>query len=113
MVAHAVLLEIPLVVSRGRNGGVGQGNFRDHLSLALAGIANPDHPGLAESIPDDAAVAAGRNIRAGVAARFEDVDAAVHRIALGDSAKIDAHPFLRKLHGLILWIEQYVPKVDR
>ena len=90
-----------------------QGNARDHLALALARIADADDPGFAEPIADDAAVAAGGDIGPRVTARFQHVDAAVHRIALGDAAQIDAHAFLRELHGLILGVEQHVTIVDR
>src|ERR1700686_493980 len=113
VVAHAVLLEESLVITRCRNRRVGQRNPGDHFPLTLSRITNPDHPGFTESIADNAAVAAGGYIGAGEAARFQYLYAAVHRVALGDAAEIDAHPLLRELHRLILGIEQHVAKVDR
>src|SRR5277367_6505103 len=113
VVAHAVFLEEPFVVARGRDRRVDQGNARDHFPFALARVADPHHPGLAESIPDNAAVAAGADIHPRIAARFQYVDASIHRITLGDAAKIDAHPLLGKLHRLILRVEQHMAIVDR
>src|ERR1700722_18088782 len=104
MVAHAVLLEEPLVISGSRNRRISQGNPGDHRPLPLARVAYPDHPGLAEPIPDDAAVAARGDIRPGEAVRLQYFDSLVHRVALGDAAEVNAHAFLRELHRLILGI---------
>src|ERR1700678_3799709 len=89
VIAHAVFLEEAFVIARGRNGRIDQGYPRNHLSLALARIADPDHPGLAEPITDDAAVAAGRDISLRDAKGFQYVDAAVHGVTLGNAAEID------------------------
>src|SRR5258708_30997741 len=105
VVAHPVLLEVPLVVARGRHRGVDQWNPGDHFPRTLSRITNPDHPGLAESIPDDAAVAAGGDICAGETPRLQYLYAAVHRVGLGDAGPIYAHPLLRELHRLILGVE--------
>src|ERR1700675_666550 len=113
VVAHPVFLEVPLVIARGRHRRVDQWNAGDHFPRTLSRITNPDHPGLAESIPDDAAVAAGGDIGAGEPARLQYLYAAVHRVALGDTAEVDAHSLLRELHRLILGIEQYGAKVTR
>src|SRR5277367_4198432 len=97
VIAHAVFLEEPLVIARGRDRRVGERNPGDHFSLPPARDANPHPPGLAEPVYDDAAVAAGADIHARIAARLQYIDAPVHRVALGDAAQIDAHAFLRKL----------------
>src|SRR5882762_1182114 len=113
VVAHPALLEESLVIARGRDRRVDQWNPGDHFSVALSRIPDSDHPGLAESIPDDAAVAAGGHVGAGETARLQYLDASIHRVALGDPAQVDAHPLLRESHRPALRIEQDVAKVDR
>ena len=54
-------------------------------------VADADDPRLAEAVADDAAVAAGGDQRMLDAARLQDRDAAIDRIALGDAAQVDAH----------------------
>src|SRR5271165_1738626 len=95
VVAHTAFIEKSLVIARGGYGCIDQRYACNHLALALARVADAHHPGLAESIADDAAVAAGAHVGAREAARLQDIDSAIHRIALGDAAKIDAHAFLR------------------
>ena len=106
MVAHALFLEEPLIVPRGRDGGIDERNTRDHVAFALGRIAHADHPGLAESVADDAAVAAGADERARIAELFEHVDAAIDGVALGDAAEIDPHALLGEPHRLILRVQE-------
>src|SRR5580692_293247 len=113
VVAHPVFLEESFVIAGGGDRRIDQRNPRDDFSLALARIADSDHPWLAEAVPDNAAVAAGGNVHAREAARLQDVDAPVHRIALGDAAQVDAHALLRKLHRLVLRIEQHMAEIYR
>src|SRR5258707_5195749 len=112
MVANAALIEKPFIVAGRGNGRVHQRNAGNDLALAFAWIANPDHPRLAEAIADNPAIAAGGYVRAGKLARFQDIDAAVDRIAFGDAAQIDTHALPGKLHRLILSVENHMPIVD-
>src|SRR5271156_2657071 len=105
VIAHAVFLEEAFVIARGGNRRIGQRYPRDHLPLTLARIANPDHPRLAEPIADDAAIAAGGNVGPRDTEGFQHVDAAVHRVALGDAPEIYSHSLPGKLHGLIHGVE--------
>src|SRR5258705_120007 len=91
VVANAAFVEESLIVAGGGECRIHQRNTRNHLALTLARIADAHHPWLAEAIAEDAAITAGGHISARIPARFQDIDAAVHRIALGDAAQIDAH----------------------
>src|SRR5271170_6282577 len=104
VIAYAAFVEKSLVVARRGYRRIDERYARDHLALAFARVADPHHPGFAEAIADDAAIAAGADVGAREAAPFQDVDAAIHRVTLGDAAEIDAHPLLRELHRLEHWI---------
>src|SRR4029453_3298582 len=71
VVAHAVFVEIALVVARRGDRGVLQRNARDHFLLAIR-VTDADDPWLAEAIADDAAVAAGSDQRVLDAASLQD-----------------------------------------
>src|SRR5882672_1446179 len=75
-------------------------------------ITHPDHPGLSETIANDARVSARVDHGARNAQLLQDLDAAIHRIALGDAAEIDAHARAREEYRRLLRIEHHVPPVD-
>src|SRR5271169_7081632 len=104
VVANTLFFEEPFVVPGGGNRGVNQRNSRDHVALALSGIAYAHHPWFAEPVADDPAVAAGAHIGTRVAERFQHIDAAIHGIALGNAAEIDPNSLLREIHRLIFRI---------
>src|SRR6516164_9323486 len=112
VVANAALVEIPLVVAGCGYCRVGQRDARHHL-VRIVGVANGNQPGPAHAITDDAAVTTGGDECAGYAARFEDLYAAIDRVALADAAQVDAHARMLEAHGVVLLIEQHVAPVDR
>ena len=112
VITHAVLVEIALIVTRSRERAVSQRYARDHL-VGVVGMANTDDPGLTEAIADHAAVTAGVDQRMREAARAQNVDAAVDRVALGDATEVYANPGLREAHRAGRGIQQYVPVVHR
>src|SRR5690606_34598283 len=58
VVAHAVLIEIALIVARRGDGRIFEGDTGDDFILAIR-VSDSHDPGFAETITDDAAVAAG------------------------------------------------------
>ena len=63
VVAHAAFIEKSFVVAGRGNGRIHQRNACNDFALAFARIADAHHPGLAEPIADDAAIAAGATRR--------------------------------------------------
>src|SRR5262249_54665195 len=85
VIAHAVGLEVALVVSGGGDRRVDQRNPGHHRVLA-PGILDADHPRPPALVAQHPAVAPGHHQRMRDAARPEQADAVVHGMALGDAA---------------------------
>src|SRR5258706_7973849 len=90
VVAHAVLVEVVLVVTGGRDRRIDQRQPRDHLILAIR-VANPDDPGFAKAVAHYAAVAACRDQGVPDAAALQNLNAAIDGLTLGDGPELDAH----------------------
>ena len=76
-------------------------------------MADRHQPRPPHVIADDAAVAAGGHDGVLDAARLEDVDAAIDRVAFADSAQVDAHARMLEAHRVVRLIEEHVAPVDR
>jgi hypothetical protein len=90
VVALAVCFEVALVVARGGDRGVFQRQHGHHLARA-AGVADGHAPGPAAAVADGAAVASGADHGVGDATALQQRRGAVHRMALGEAAQVDAH----------------------
>src|SRR5262249_21762139 len=111
VVAHAVLVEKALVVSGCGHRRIREWNACDHL-VRVVRMADGDEPWPTHAIADDVAVAPGSHQRARNAARFEDLDTAVDRVAFTDAAQVDAHAGMLEAYGAMRLIEQHVAPVD-
>jgi hypothetical protein len=76
VVAHAVLVEVTLIVAGRGDRGIVQRNACDHFFLAI-GMTDAHDPRLAEAVADDTAVAAGCDERTRNAAALQERDSAV------------------------------------
>src|SRR5688572_12864017 len=74
-------------------------------------MANAYDPGLAETVTDDAAVAARCDQCMLNPTTLEHLDAPVHRVALANASQVDAHPWSGKAHRTVLRVEQHVSKI--
>ena len=91
VVAHAVLLEIALVVARRRDRLVLQRDAARRRRPRVADRGCPTTQGLPQPVAEQARVAAGVHHRVLDAEPPQDLDAAIDRPALGDAAEVDAH----------------------
>src|SRR5882672_4888731 len=111
VIAHAVRLEIALVVAGGGDRGVRQRKHRHHGALA-PGVADADHPGPSALVAENPAVAPGHYQCFLHAAGLEQGDAVVYGVTLGDAAEIDLHVVAGEFDRAPAAVQPHVPIVD-
>src|SRR6267143_151156 len=111
VIAHAIRLEIALVIAGSGDCGVHQRNHRHHGILA-PGVADADHPGPPTLVAENSAVTPGRYQRFLHAPGLEQSGAVVHGVTLGYAAEIDLHVVAREFDGAPATVQADVPIVD-
>ena len=111
VIAHAIRFKIALVIARGGDCGVHQGNHRHHGLLA-PGVADADHPRPSTLVAENPAITAGNYQRFLHAAGLKQSDAVVDGVTLGDAAEIDPHAVTGELNRALATVQLDVSIVN-